>query len=86
MEVSNMIFNWKILLTKGWKGFVAGLLAQLIPILPSLTEGISLGDWGSMTVKGALVAVLVMLANFIKHKLLAEDSTNPVINAIKTVI
>ena len=69
-----MDFSFLTMGGKGLKGLIATLLAQLITQIPNLAQGIPLGDWGEMTVRGAVVAVLVMIANFIKHKLV-PDST-----------
>ena len=80
-----MNFDWKILFGKDWKGFVAGLLAQIIPQIPELIEGVPLGDWGAMTIRGAIVALLVMGANLIKHKLIPVD-TNKINTLVRKII
>lgn len=74
-----MDFKMGKMFSKGFKGLFATMLAQVVTQIPDIASGIPLGDWGDMTVKGAVVALLVMLANYIKHKTSVKDSIKKVI-------
>ena len=84
MGVIHMAFNKNITLSKGAKGFIVGFVAQLIPMIPDVCNKLITANWGDMTVKSAIIAVLVMLANYIKNKLIAEDTK--INTAIKKLI
>ena len=69
-----MEYNKKISFGKGLKGFVVGLLAQLIPLIPEIVNQTITADWGDMTIKSVIIALLVMVANYTKHKLIPKNT------------
>lgn len=79
-------YNISKTLEKGLKGFVAVILAQIIPQIPHLIEHVKIGDWGEMTVRSAIAAALVMLANVVKHWLAPKKGNSIVFNNIKRII